>query len=114
MLIHFEPSGLCELQSDLILAPLPAKKQLWEATSETAWKAEQDNNAQMQKEFGLASDGELVKLKDGQTYCGNAVLLYEALGSCRRSSGGVENWEEWCLGMDGFGGLIMLAASLVE
>jgi len=114
MLIHFEPSGLCELQSDLILAPLPAKKQLWEATSETAWKAEQDNNAQMQKEFGLASDGELVKLKDGQTYCGNAVLLYEALGSCRRSSGAVENWEEWCLGMDGFGGLIMLAASLVE
>ncbi|PVH83207.1 hypothetical protein DL98DRAFT_547575 [Cadophora sp. DSE1049] len=113
MLIYFEPSGLCELQSDLILAPLPAKKQLWEATSETAWKAERDS-AQTQKEFGLASDGELVKLRDGQRYCGNAALLYEALGSCRRSSGGVENWEEWCLGMDGFGGLIMLAASLVE
>jgi hypothetical protein len=24
-----------------------------------------------------------------------------------------ENWEEWCSGMDGFGGLIMLAASMI-
>ncbi|KAK0122676.1 hypothetical protein ONS96_009713 [Cadophora gregata f. sp. sojae] len=113
MLIYFEPSSLCELQSDLILAPLPAKKQLWEATTEIAWKAELDS-PQTQKEFGLASDGELVKLMEGQKYCGNAALLYEALGSCRRSAGGRENWEEWCLGMDGFGGLVMLAASLVE
>ena len=115
MLIYFEPSGLCELQSDLILAPLPAKKQLWEATSEIAWQAERDSNgAHTPKEFGLARNGELVKLRDGQRYCGNAVLLYEALGSCRRSAGGRENWEEWCEGMDGFGGLVLLAASLVE
>ncbi|KAG4441699.1 hypothetical protein IFR05_002833 [Cadophora sp. M221] len=110
MLVYFEPSGICELQADLILAPLPAKKQLWEASDEVSWKSERGG---IQTDFGLAADGELVKLQDGQRYCGDAVLLYEALGSCRRSAGGTENWEEWCLGMDGFGDLVMLAASLI-
>ncbi|KAL5315471.1 hypothetical protein ACEPPN_016339 [Leptodophora sp. 'Broadleaf-Isolate-01'] len=110
MLVYFEPSGICELQADLILAPLPAKKQLWEASDEVVWKSEKDD---AQTDFGLAADGELVKLHDGQRYCSDAVLLYEALGSCRRSSGATENWEEWCLGMDGFGGLVMLVASLI-
>ncbi|KAH7323643.1 hypothetical protein BKA65DRAFT_72282 [Rhexocercosporidium sp. MPI-PUGE-AT-0058] len=113
MLIYFEPSGICELQADLIIAPLPAKKQLWEAPTSQAWHSETTDGAQEQTEFGLAADGELVKLQDGQRYCGDATLLYEALGSCRRSSGGTRGWEEWCLGMDGFGGLVMLAASLV-
>lgn len=112
MLVHFEPSGMCELQADLILAPLPAKKQLWEANNSVTFKTENENEG-AQTEFGLAADGELVKLQDGQRYCGDAVLLYEALGSCRRSAEGAENWEEWCLGMDGFGGLVMLTASLI-
>jgi hypothetical protein len=62
--------------------------------------------------FGLASNGELVKLDDDQLYCGDAMLLYGSLDA-RTPSKNTENWEEWCLGMDGFGGLVMLAASLI-
>lgn len=29
MLVYFDPMAMCDLPSDLILAPLPAKKQLW-------------------------------------------------------------------------------------
>ncbi|KAL2062847.1 hypothetical protein VTL71DRAFT_5919 [Oculimacula yallundae] len=116
MLIYFAPSGLCTLQADLILAPLPASKGLWEAPNQASWNALTSTSGS-ETEFGLASDGELVKLQDGQRYCGNAVLLYKALGSCRAKSeneaDGKIGWEEWCLGMDGFGGLVMLAATLV-
>ncbi|PMD16193.1 hypothetical protein NA56DRAFT_731411 [Hyaloscypha hepaticicola] len=83
MLIYFEPAAMCTLQADLILAPLPARKQLWEAPDEFVWKAESKKDPGAQTDFGLTAN---------------------------ESS---ENWEEWCLGMDGFGGLVMLAASLI-
>ena len=113
MLVYFEPAGKCNLQTDLILAPLPAKKQLWEAGDEFVWKAEREREPRAQTEFGLAANGELVKLDERQPYCSDVVLLYKSLDACRSSSGSTENWEEWCAGMDGFGGLVMLAASLV-
>src|ERR1700761_9462697 len=100
---------MCELQTDLVLAPLPAKKQLWEAGDELAWKTENEK-ALDQSTFGLAADGELVRLDEGQQYCGDAVLFRESLDSVT-SSRSTANWEEWCSGMDGLGGLIMLAAS---
>ena len=34
MLVYFEPAALCDLQSDLLLAPLPCHKNLWEAGTE--------------------------------------------------------------------------------
>lgn len=112
MLVYFEPAAMCDLQKDLILAPLPAKKQLWEAGDEFVWKAESVREPGVQTAFGLAANGELVKLDEGQLYCSDAVLLYKSLDA-RTPSRSTANWEEWCSGMDGFGGLVMLAASLI-
>ena len=104
---------MCDMHSDdLILAPLPGKKQLWEAADELEWKAASGSGPKFQTSFGLAVNGELVKLDEDQIYCRDTVLPQEPLdaGTPSRSTA---NWEEWCSGMDGFGGLVMLAASLV-
>ncbi|KAI9745012.1 MAG: hypothetical protein M1818_001290 [Claussenomyces sp. TS43310] len=111
MLVYFEPAAMCDMQRDLILAPLPAKKQLWEAGDEFIWKAESEREPRFQTAYGLAANGELVKVDKGQLYCGDSVLLYKSADT-RTPSSSPANWEEWCSGMDGFGGLIMLAASL--
>ncbi|KAL4926818.1 Zn(II)2Cys6 transcription factor domain-containing protein [Aspergillus undulatus] len=117
MLVYFEPAAKCDLPTDLILAPLPAKKPLWEAADGAVWKAETERNPDMYRTaFGLATTGELVRLDkgliDGQVYQSDAVLSHMALDA-RTVSRSAANWEEWCSGMDGFGGLVMLAASLV-
>ena len=103
---------MCDLQTDLILAPLPAKKQLWEAGDEFVWKAEIEREPGVQTTFGLAANGELVRLDEGQLYRSDAMLLHKSLDA-RTPSRSTANWEEWCSGMDGFGGLVMLAASLI-
>ena len=112
MLVYFEPAAMCDLQTDLILAPLPAKKQLWEAGDKFMWKAESEREPGVQTAFGLAANGDIVKLDEDQLYCSNAVLLYKSLDT-RTLSRNTTHWEEWCSGMDGFGGLVMLAASLI-
>lgn len=59
-------------------------------------------------DFGLAKSGELVRLGG----ISKALLVHTAITSespTRISA----SWEEWCSGMDGIGGLVMLAASLV-
>ena len=103
---------MCDHPTDLILAPLPAKKQLWEAGDEFAWKAECEREPRFQTAFGLAANGELVKLDEGQLHGSDTVLLHKSLDAGTPSRG-TANWEEWCSGMDGFGGLVMLAASLI-
>ncbi|KAI0129862.1 hypothetical protein BJ170DRAFT_692521 [Xylariales sp. AK1849] len=112
MLVYFEPAAMCDLHTDFILAPLPAEKQLWEAVDEFRWKAESEREPGAQTVFGLAADGELVKLDAGQIYCRDAVLVHEPLDA-RAPTRSTAKWEEWCSGMDRFGGLVMLAASLV-
>ena len=112
MLIYFEPAGMCELQKDLVLAPLPAKKQLWEASDEFAWNAENEREPGVQTTFGLAVTGDLVKLDEHQCFCSSETILQNPLDG-RTPSRNTTNWEEWCSGMDGFGGLVMLAASLI-
>lgn len=37
LIVYFDPGTMCSLQSDLVLAPLPAKKALWDAPDELAW-----------------------------------------------------------------------------
>jgi hypothetical protein len=113
MLVYFEPGAMCNLQTDLVLAPLPAKKELWEAGNEFLWKAESEREPGAQTSFALAASGELVKLDEGQRSCSNEVMLYKSLDA-RNASMNNSNWEEWCSGMDGFGGLVMLTASLVQ
>jgi len=112
-MLFYEPAALCEVKTELILAPLPAKKQLWEAGGEIEWKAEIEREPGAQTNFALAANGELVKLAEGQLYCGNAATLKKPF-NVRTSSTGTENWLEWCSGMDGLGGLVMLTASLIS
>jgi hypothetical protein len=113
MLVYFEPAALCDLhQSDLILAPLPAKKQLWEASDEFVWKTESERDPEVHTTFGLATNGDLVKLEEARPYCNDALLSHKYLNTMAPSRT-TANWEEWCSGMDGFGGLVMLAASLI-
>lgn len=110
LLVYFEPAKLCNLQKDLILAPLPAKKQMWEAGDEFMWRMESEKEPWAQTDFGLAINGELVKLDGGQTYCSDEVMPYPLSSAPLRST---VNWEEWCSGMDGLGSLVMLTASLI-
>ncbi|KAI1455217.1 hypothetical protein F4805DRAFT_459960 [Annulohypoxylon moriforme] len=112
MLIYFEPATMCDLPTDFILAPLPAKKQLWEARDEFAWKAESQKEPGIQVSYGLAADGDLVKIDDGRLSCSDAWLEYQSL-DVSKPPNSTANWEEWCAGIDGFGGLVMLAASLI-
>lgn len=113
MLIYFDPAAMCPLPDDLILAPLPARKQLWEAGDESAWVTERQRGPPgAQVSFGLTAGGEVVKLDEGRLSCGDAEV------SPRRTSDAAgtdpsPGWEEWCSGMDGFGGLVMLAASFL-
>ena len=121
LLFYFEPAAMCHLHEiGLVIAPLPAKKQLWEAGDEITWKShsERDARAQQRHAFALAATGELVKLpvQQGPDICRGGVdvlqLLHKVHDADPSPFGSVANWDEWCSGMDGLGGLIMLAASL--
>ncbi|GMG30699.1 unnamed protein product [Aspergillus oryzae] len=107
MLVYFEPAAMCGLRTDLVIAPLPARKQLWEAGDELLWKAESQRESGFQTVYGLAASGDLVQLGKDQLHSTNEVLLHKTV-----TARGSANWEEWCSGMDGLGGLVMLAASL--
>ena len=115
MLVYFEPAARCDLhRTDLLLASLPAKKQLWEAGDELVWKAESEGRTGgLQTAFGLATNGDLVRVDEGRSHCAHAPVLRSKSLDERTSVRRTANWEEWCSGMDGFGGLVMLAASLV-
>ncbi|CAG9992929.1 unnamed protein product [Clonostachys byssicola] len=112
MLIYFEPAAMCDMPHEFILAPLPAKKQLWEASDEFTWKAESQREPGVQVSFGLASDGEVVQLGDDRLSCSDAWLSHRPSDG-RPTSRSNARWEEWCSGIDGFGSLVMLAASLI-
>ena len=106
LLVYFEPAAMCDMPTDLLIAPLPARKQLWEAADEFAWKAEIEKGAEI---FGLAANGELVRIGQDQTHCSEVRLP----GDTESSSNVSSSWEEWCSGMDALGGLVMLAASSI-
>lgn len=134
LLLYFEPAYMCTLQSDLIIAPLPAKKSLWEAGSARDWSEALAGRREpshhhipasspppllptlgdgiKEKSLALAADGGLVQLDDGQVYCSQGELQYQIL-SLGSTATKAADWEDWCAGMDGFGGLVMLAAELV-
>ncbi|CAI6335587.1 unnamed protein product [Periconia digitata] len=112
MIVYLDPATMCDLQRDLIIAPLPSKKELWEASSQEAWRMEAQKEYGSPTVFGLAKDGELLEIKAGKTFCADHFSGYMGAGETGQERK-VADWEEWCLGMDGFGGLIMLAASLV-
>jgi len=96
------------MQTDLVLAPLPAKRALWEAPDELAWKAERDKETLPRCAFALTTTGDLVRLEEDILNGGHGSMVYQV-----ESGNAGMNWEEWCSGMDSFGGLILLAASMV-
>lgn len=103
---------MCDIKlKNLILAPLPNKKQLWEADDQFSWKVELGKNTGAQTLFGLAASGELVILEDD--YPRKDGMLVQRSSDAGPPQRSTANWEEWCSGMDGLGGLVMLAASLV-
>lgn len=111
-MLVYGPVVPCDPTAELVLAPLPAKKQLWEAGDAMLWKAQIERERAAQTDFALAASGELLKLADGYKYCGDGAALSNSMNAITASTG-TENWQEWCLGMDGFGGLVMLTASLI-
>jgi hypothetical protein len=107
MLVCLEPATACAMQPGLLLAPLPAHKRLWEAKSDEQWTEERRKRAEPNDGFGLTKNGELVTLDEYQM-----KLLAIQSAQSWTSEKTKANWEEWCSGMDGFGSLIMLTASL--
>ena len=112
MLVYFEPAGMCGLQKYLIIAPLPAKKQLWEANNKHMWEINSKQDDAIQGSFGLTANGELIKFDQEQLYCSGGALRYR-LPPNTPSAPSSMNGDHWCSEMDAFGGLIMLAASLI-
>ena len=87
---------------------------LWEAADEVAWKGECGRESGGESvAYGLAADGDLVRLDGGRVDCGEQSILGFEQALVSTVKGKKVGWEEWCAGMDGLGGLVMLAASLV-
>lgn len=108
MLFSLEPAVICVLHDGFLLAPLPARKQLWEASDEYMWLQERNKDITGPKLFGIMENGDMIKLNEQQS------LLSAEMATAvpEVSTESTANWQEWCAGMDGLGALIMLAASL--
>jgi len=120
MLIYFEPATMCDLNSGLVIAPLPGKRQLWQASDEHAWKAECERDPEYQIRYALSSDGDLVKLDQETVQPTSSDMVqhhgqwhYNQWNDRPTTTRTVVDWKEWCSGMDDFGGLVMLAASFL-
>jgi hypothetical protein len=109
MLFSLEPAVICVLHDEFILAPLPARKQLWETQDETMWIIERSRDVMGSKLFGVLRNGDMIKVTDHQSVLGGD---FAAAGILDTPGESAANWQEWCAGMDGLGALIMLAASL--
>lgn len=97
MLISMEGAGLCAAYPGFIVAPLPAKRTLWEAPTAEAWRSERNWNTNDREMYGMSLDGKLLKMHQD-----NGLI------SCSP-----ESWDNWLPEMDSFGILIMIAASLL-
>lgn len=144
MLVSFEPADMCVADGEVLLAPLPAQKQLWEAPDQHAWQRDGEMESVQYIEFGLTKSGQLVKLGGGGGVTVDAAASSSstvgrpdptataATGTTATMTTGptsgsmgamaaqptgattVLKWNEWCSGMDGIGNLVMLAACLIQ
>lgn len=108
MIFSLDPAAGCVGNDGIILAPLPARKQLWEARDECTWMLEKSQDVGMPSVFGVLSNGQMVKIHEQQALLGSHTVPVLPDGLAESNA----NWQEWCSGMDGLGALIMLAASL--
>ncbi|CAG9957035.1 unnamed protein product [Clonostachys rosea f. rosea IK726] len=114
MLVHFEPATMCPFyNTSLVLAPLPAKKQLWKADNAGVWHRERELGASAHTSFALFASGELVNMTQAPSRVRDWRRDEELLNAQSQAES-TANWNEWCLGMDEFGSLVMLVASFIE
>jgi len=118
-LVFFGPAAMCDMPTEFVIAPLPAKRQLWDAKDAEEWQMQWQNEQRQETSFALAVDSEIVKLDQRRLSCRDAWLPYLRLDddatlqtSKSRASRSAACWAEWCSGMDSMGGLIMLTASM--
>jgi hypothetical protein len=112
MLFTNDGSDGCTIFDSYAIAPLPAKKQLWDARDENQWLTEKSKEADSDQVFGLKVSGRMTKLSTLQDVQGTQLDLMRARPRELVEEESEEHWREWCSGMDDLGALIMLAASL--
>lgn len=74
------------------------------------WAAATNKEPVVQTAFAMAANGDLVEVDADQAHCDDSTVLRNIKAPSRR----IADWGEWYSEMDGFGGLVMLAASLVS
>jgi hypothetical protein len=111
LLVYFDPAAICPINSGLIFAPLPCHTAFWSARSEAEWSRAR-----------ASLPGDMLSSANGMTVNGDLIQVDTSMPPRPLPDGdgvwmGLENkqarWEEWCAGMDEYGGLIMLGAALV-
>jgi hypothetical protein len=111
MLYSLDPAPSGVEPDGFLLAPLPGRKQLWEAPDDAqAWMAEKSRDGPFSSVFGVLTGGQMVRLQEQQVVLANDINF--PLGIVDEES--ASNWQEWCAGMDGLGALVTLATSLAS
>jgi hypothetical protein len=111
MLFTNDGSDGCTLFDSYAIAPLPAKKALWDARDEQDWLMEKSNwNDKIA--FGLKLSGRMAKLRTFRAVQESRMEVMLAQPTEPTEDESEENWKEWCSGTDDLGALIMLAATL--
>jgi hypothetical protein len=112
MLFSYEGMSTCVLLHGFLIAPLPAKKQLWEARDENDWSMEKCVAIDTDSVYGIKVGGRMAKLSRFMDVQETQMELLMVCPKEPTESESNEHWKEWCAEMDDLGGLIMLAASL--
>jgi hypothetical protein len=111
MLFTNDGSDGCPLFDNYAMAPLPAKKTLWDARDEHDWHMEKSKGND-DVVFGLKVSGRMAKLGTFGSVQESRMEVVLAQPREPTEDESEENWKEWCSGMDNLGALIMLAATL--
>src|ERR1051326_4987277 len=101
MLFSMDPARRCIPYEGFLLAPLPLRKQLWEARDENTWMLEKSRDFGDPSVFGVMVGGQMVKLNEPRVGQGSEMAFVQWEKSMDSSA----NWQEWCSGMDALGAL---------
>ena len=110
MLYSLDPATSCAEPDGFLLAPLPGRKQLWEAPDAQSWMVEKSRDGMAPSVFGVLTGGQMVRMQEQQVITPDEV--HSSLGNGEEE--GARNWQEWYAGMDGLGALVTLATSLAS
>ncbi|KAH7406726.1 hypothetical protein DE146DRAFT_753280 [Phaeosphaeria sp. MPI-PUGE-AT-0046c] len=109
MLFSTDPAAACTLLDGFLISPLPSHKRLWEARDKTEWTTRRGLDAEHEVTFGIRPGSQMGKLETGHSV---PIGHYASSWEQPTESESNTHWQEWSLGMDSLGALIMLAASL--